>query len=133
MLKLINYIVENDIKGLSPSDKKMLSIIHNKVWEEHFTFGMVEREERTSSLRISVWDSHVGRSAFLGQVSVYIRSNGEVRVPVIEETDGRGYVTADACPPSTRLKLQKRSVKSRVGGYIYVTTYVTNYNFSPHW
>lgn len=35
MLKLINYIVENDIKGLSPSDKKMLSIIHNKVWEEH--------------------------------------------------------------------------------------------------
>ena len=35
MLKLINYIVENDIKGLSPSDKKMLSIIHNKVWGEH--------------------------------------------------------------------------------------------------
>jgi hypothetical protein len=34
-LKLINYIVENEIKELSPSDKKILSLIHNKVWEEH--------------------------------------------------------------------------------------------------
>ena len=118
--------------GRQRAETKVVSKDLNAKWEEHFTFGMVEREERTSSLRISVWDSHVGRSAFLGQVSVYIRSNGEVRVPVIEETDGRGYATADACPPSTRLKLQKRSVKSRVGGYIYVTTYVTNYNFSPH-
>ena len=35
MLKLINYIIENDNKGMSPSDKKILSIIHNKVWNEH--------------------------------------------------------------------------------------------------
>lgn len=34
-MKLINYIVENEIKELSPSDKKILSLIHNKVWEEH--------------------------------------------------------------------------------------------------
>ena len=35
MLKLINYIVENEIKELSPSDKKILLLIHNKVWKEH--------------------------------------------------------------------------------------------------
>ena len=35
MLKLINYINESENKVLSSSDKKMLSLIHNKVWEKH--------------------------------------------------------------------------------------------------
>ena len=35
MLKLINYINESENKVLSSVDKKMLSIIHNKVWKKH--------------------------------------------------------------------------------------------------
>eukprot|EP00944_MAST-04C_sp_MAST-4C-sp1_P016230 g16230.t1 len=118
--------------GRQRAETKVVSKNLNAKWEEHFIFGMVEREELTSSLRISVWDSHVGRSAFLGQASVYIRSNGEIRVPFIQETDERGYAKEGSCPSPTRLKLQKRSIKSRVGGYIYVTTYVTDFNFSPY-
>ncbi len=34
-MKLLNYINESENKVLSPTDKKMLSIIHKKVWEKH--------------------------------------------------------------------------------------------------
>ena len=34
-MKLINYITESEIKDITSKDKKMLSLIHNKVWEEH--------------------------------------------------------------------------------------------------
>ena len=50
--------------GRQRAETKVVSKNLNAKWEEHFIFGMVEREELTSSLRISVWDSHVGRSAF---------------------------------------------------------------------
>ena len=35
MLKLINYITESKNIELSKVDKKILTLIHNKVWEEH--------------------------------------------------------------------------------------------------
>ena len=35
MLKLINYITESENTELSKQDKKILTIIHSKVWEEH--------------------------------------------------------------------------------------------------
>ena len=35
MFKLINYINEDNNIELSSADKKMLSIIHNKVWKNY--------------------------------------------------------------------------------------------------
>ena len=34
-MKLINYITESKNTELSKQDKKILTIIHDKVWEEH--------------------------------------------------------------------------------------------------
>ena len=35
MFKLLDYINESEVKELSNVDKKMLSLIHDKVWEKH--------------------------------------------------------------------------------------------------
>ncbi len=118
--------------GRQRAETKVVTKELNPTWEEHFTFGMVEREERTSLLRISVWDSQVNKSAFLGQVSVFIASNGVVKVPLVKDTDTNGYATKDSCPPSHWSKLLQRSMKSKVTGSLLITTYATDFNFNPH-
>jgi hypothetical protein len=118
--------------GRQRAETKVVTKDLNPRWDEHFTFGMVERKERTPLLKISVWDSHVDRSAFLGQKTVFIASNGMIKVPYVTDTDAKGYATNESCPSPQWHTLMERSVKSCVAGSLLITTYVTDFKFSPH-
>ena len=118
--------------GRQRAETKVVSKNLNAKWEEHFIFGVVEREELTSSLRIGVWDNHVGRSAFWVKRLYILEVTVRFACHLFRKQTSGGYAKEGSCPSPTRLKLQKRSIKSRVGGYIYVTTYVTDFNFSPY-
>ena len=73
-------------------------------------------------------DSHVGRSAFLGQASVYIRSNGEIRVPFIQKQTS-GVRKRRLLPVTDTLKVAN-SIKS--SGRILTSPHMLQINFSPY-